>query len=176
MTKTSVQLIDRICPNAAKQRSFIYGHKWIGRDKFYNHVLINALSSLPGGCIATLKRPWGGLEEAFLWTHGPYRIKLTFILLKSAVRHSQGSVRTPHGLKNRRASDAHSVNVHRKDMDRRLICEPVCKPLYGPRPLILDLTTSTVEANSLRHPQGDTAIATIRKYLCRCSMVKQRNV
>ena len=34
-------------------------------------------------------------------------------------------------------------------------------PLYGPRPLIFDRTTSTVEANSLRHPQGDPAIATV---------------
>ena len=46
-------------------------------------------------------------------------------------------------------------------MDRRLICEHVRKPFYGPRPLILDLTTSTFEANSLRHPQGDAAIATV---------------
>ena len=100
----------------------------------------------------------GHLEEAFLWLHGPYRIKLTFIFLKSAVRHSQGSVRAPHGFENRRASDAQSVNVCRKDVDRRLICEHVRKPLYGPRPLILDLTTSTVEANSFRHPQGNAAI------------------
>ena len=46
-------------------------------------------------------------------------------------------------------------------MDRRLICEHVCKPLYGLRPLILDLMTSTAEANSLRHPQGNAAIATV---------------
>ena len=31
----------------------------------------------------------------------------------------------------------------------------------GPRPLILDLTASTVEANSLRHREGDAAIATV---------------
>ena len=95
------------------------------------------------------------LEEAFLWPHGPYRINLTFIFLKSAMRHSQGSVGAPH------ASDAKSVNVRRKVVDRRLICEHVRKPLYGPRPLILDLTTYTVEANSLRHPQGDPAIARV---------------
>ena len=93
--------------------------------------------------------------------HGPYRIKLTFMFLKSAARHSQGSVRAPHGLENRRASDAQSVNVRKKDVDRRLICEHVRKPLCVPRPLILDLTTSTVEANSLRHPQGGAAIATV---------------
>ena len=46
-------------------------------------------------------------------------------------------------------------------MDRRLICEHVRKPLYGPGPLILDLTTSTAKANSLRHPQGDAAIAAV---------------
>ena len=46
-------------------------------------------------------------------------------------------------------------------MDRRLICEHVRKPLYGPGPLILDRTTSAVEANSLRHPQGDAAIPTV---------------
>ena len=57
--------------------------------------------------------------------------------------------------------NAQSVNVRRKDVDRRLICEHVRKPLYDPRPLILDLTTSTVEANSLRHPQGNAAIATV---------------
>ena len=54
--------------------------------------MFNALSSLRGGCTAAWKRPWGGLEEALLWPHGPYRIKLTFILSKNAVRHSQGSV------------------------------------------------------------------------------------
>ena len=77
------------------------------------------------------------------------------------MRHSQGSVGAPHGIKNSRASDAQSVNVRRKVVDRRLICEIVRKPLYGPRPLILDLTASTVQANSLRHPQGDAAIATV---------------
>ena len=55
----------------------------------------------------------GHLEEAFLWPHGPYRIKLTFIFLKSAVRHSQGSVGVPNSLE-KRASDAQSVNVLRK--------------------------------------------------------------
>ena len=93
------------------------------------------------------------LEEAFLWPHGPYGIKL------SAVGHSQGSVRAPHGLENHCASDAQSVNVCRKDGDRRLICKYVCKPVYGPRPLILDLTTFTTEANSLRNLHGDVAIA-----------------
>ena len=53
------------------------------------------------------------------------------------------------------------MNIGRKVVDHRLICKHVRKPLYGPRPLILDLTTSTVEANSLRHPQGDAAIATV---------------
>ena len=67
----------------------------------------------------------------------------------------------PHGLKDCRASDAKSTNVRRLVADRRLICEHVRKPLYGPRPLIFDRTTSTVEANSLRHPQGDPAIATV---------------
>ena len=67
----------------------------------------------------------------------------------------------PHGLENRRASDARSVNVRRKVVDRRLICEHVRKPPYGPRPLVLDLTASTFEAISLRHPQGDAAIATV---------------
>ena len=67
----------------------------------------------------------------------------------------------PHGLKDCRASDAKSTNVRTADVDRRLICEHVRKPLYGPRPLIFDRTTSTVEANSLRHPQGDPAIATV---------------
>ena len=112
-------------------------------------------------CAEDARPPWKVLEEAFLWPHCPYRIKLTFIFLKSAVRHSQGSVRAPHALENRRASDAQSVNVRRKDVDCRLICEHVRKPIYGPRPLILDLTTSTVEANSLRHPQGNAAIATV---------------
>ena len=65
----------------------------------------------------------------------------------------------PHGLENCCASDAKSVNVSSKDVDRRLICEQVRKPLYGPRQLILDLTTSTVEANSLSHPQGGAAIS-----------------
>ena len=102
---------------------------------------------------------YGHLEEAFLWPHGTYRIKTTFIFLKSVVRHSEGSVRATHGLENRRASDAQSVNVHRKVVDHRLICEYVLKPLYGTRPLTLDLTTSTDESNSLRHPQGDSAIA-----------------
>ena len=60
----------------------------------------------------------------------------------------------PHGLKDCRASDAKSTNVRTADVDRRLICEHVRKPLY-------DRTTSTVEANSLRQPQGDTAIATV---------------
>ena len=100
----------------------------------------------------------GHPEEAFLWPHGHYRIKLTFIFLKSAIRHSQGSVGAPHDLEYRRASDAQSVNDRRKVVDRRLICEHV---RYGPRPLILDLTASTVEANSLRHSQGDAAIATV---------------
>ena len=103
----------------------------------------------------------GHLEEAFLWPHGPYRIKLTFIFLKSAVRHYQGSVGAPHSLENGRASGAQLVNVRRKVVDRILICEHVRKPLYGPRPLIFDLTASTVKANSLRHPQGDGAIATV---------------
>ena len=67
----------------------------------------------------------------------------------------------PHGLENRRAPDAQLVNVRRKDVDRTLICEHVRKPLYNPRPLTLDLTTFTVEANSLRHPQGDAAILTV---------------
>ena len=49
-----------------------------------------------------------------MWPHDPYRIKLRFIFLKSAMRHSQGSVGAPHGLKNRRASDAQSVNVRPK--------------------------------------------------------------
>ena len=75
--------------------------------------------------------------------------------------HSQGSVGAPQGLENRRASDTQLVNVRRMVVDRRLICEHVRKPLYGPRPLILDLTASTVEANSLRHLQGDAAIATV---------------
>ena len=75
--------------------------------------------------------------------------------------HSQGSVGAPQGLENRRVSDAPSVSVRRKDVDCRLICEHVRKPLYGPRPLILDLTASTVEANSLTHSQGDAAIATV---------------
>ena len=48
-----------------------------------------------------------------MWTHGPNRIKLTFIFLKSGMRHSQGSVQAPHGLENRCASDAQSVNVRR---------------------------------------------------------------
>ena len=60
-----------------------------------------------------------------------------------------------------RALDAQSVNVCRKVVNCTLICEHVCKPRYGPRLLILDLTTCTVEANSLRHPQGDAAIATV---------------
>ena len=77
------------------------------------------------------------------------------------MRHSQGSVGAPRGLKDCRASDAKSTNVRTADVDRRLICEHVRKPLYGPRPLIFDRTTSTVEANSLRHPQGDPAIATV---------------
>ena len=68
----------------------------------------------------TLRRPSCGLS--------PYRIKLTFILLKNAMRHSQGSVGAPHGLENRHASDAESVNV-RKVVDRRLICEYVRKHL-----------------------------------------------
>ena len=76
------------------------------------------------------------------------------------MRHSQGSVGAPHGLKDCRASDAKSTNVRTADVDRRLVCEHVRKPLYGPRPLIFDRTTSTVEANSLRHPQGDPATAT----------------
>ena len=67
----------------------------------------------------------------------------------------------PHGLKDCRASDAKSTNVCTADVDRRLICEHVRKPLYGPRPLIFDGTPSMVEANSLRHPQGDPAIATV---------------
>ena len=70
-------------------------------------------------------------------------------------------MRAPHGLENRRASDAQSVNVRKMVVDHRLICEHVRKPIYGPRPLILDLTTCTVEANSLRHPHGDVAIATV---------------
>ena len=74
---------------------------------------------------------------------------------------SQGSVRALHGLENRLVSDAQSINVCRKLVDRRLLCKHVCKPLYGPQPLILNLTTSTVEANSLRHSQGDAAIATV---------------
>ena len=77
------------------------------------------------------------------------------------MRHSQGSVGAPHGLKDCRASDAKSTNVRRLVADRRLICEHVRKPLNGPRPLIFGRTTSTVEANSLRHPQGDPAIATV---------------
>ena len=96
------------------------------------------------------------LEEAFL----PYRIKLTFIFLKSAVRHSQESVGAPYSLENRCASDPQSVNVCRKVVDRRRICKHVRKPLYGPRPLILDLTTCTVEASSSKHPHGHVAIAT----------------
>ena len=85
------------------------------------------------------------------------------------MRHSQGSGGSRHSLENRRASDAQSVNVRRKVVDRRLICEHVRKPLYGTQPLILDLTASTVEANSLRHPQGDAAIATVfgRKQVAR---------
>ena len=116
--------------------------------------IFNALSSLREGCTATLRRPSCGLTVL-------KEKKLTFIFLKSAVSHSQGSVGAPHGLENRCASDAQSVNVRRKVVDCRLICEHVCKPLYGPRPLILDRTTSTAEANSLRHPQGDPAIATV---------------
>ena len=101
--------------------------------------------------MATLKRP-SGLLLASRSLHN----KINIYFLKSAVRHSQGTVGAPHILENCRASDAQSVNVRRKVMDRRLICKHVCKPLYGPRPLILDLTTSTVEANFMRHPQGDT--------------------
>ena len=112
-------------------------------------------------CAEDARPPGRCLEEAFVWPHGPYRIKLTLIFLKSAVRHSQGTVGAPHGLENRCASDAQSVNVRRRVVDRRLICEHVRKPLYGPRPLILDLTASTVEANSLRHPQGGAAIVTV---------------
>ena len=111
----------------------------------------NALSSLCGRCTATLKRPSCGLTVL------NYRIKLTFIFIKSAMRHSQGSVRAPHGLENHCALDAQSVNVYRKVVDFRL----VRKPFYGPRPLILDLTTSTVEANTLRHPHCDVAIAMV---------------
>ena len=102
----------------------------------------------------------GHLEEAFLWPHGPYRIKLTFIFSKSAMI-SQGSVGVPHGLENRCVSDTQSVYVRRKVVDGRLICKHVHKPLYGPRPLILELTTCMVEAKSLRHLQGDVAIATV---------------
>ena len=82
-------------------------------------------------------------------------------VVRNFTRHSQGSVGVPHGLKDCRASDAKSTNVRTADVDRRLICEHVRKPLYGPRPLIFDRTTSTVEVNSLRHPQGDPAIATV---------------
>ena len=63
MTKTSMRLVDRMCPSAttrshaAKQRSFICGRKWIGsevsRDRFYNHV--------PK---VSLRSPWGLLEAS----------------------------------------------------------------------------------------------------------------
>ena len=115
-----MRLIDRMRPNfqsavnrshAAKQRSFICGHKRIGRaasrDKFYNHGNVSCT-------ILFKRRMHGHLEDAlriaFLWPHGHFRIKLTFVFFKSAVRHSQGSVGAPHGLENRRASDAQSVN------------------------------------------------------------------
>ena len=51
--------------------------------------------------------------------------KINIYFLKSAVRHSQGSVGAPHGLGNRRASDAQSINVRRKVLDRQLICNHV---------------------------------------------------
>ena len=70
--------------------------------------IFNALSSLRGGCTATLKKLRGGLPQ---WPHGPYRIKLT---LKDQWEH-------------RRASDTQSVNDRRKVVDRRLICEHVRK-------------------------------------------------
>ena len=69
--------------------------------------------------------------------------------------------RAPDGLENSCALDSHSINVRRKVVARRLIFKLVCKPLYGPRPLILDLTTCTVEANSLRHPHGHFVIAPV---------------
>ena len=68
----------------------------------------------------------------------------------------------PQGLENCHVSDAQSVNIRKKVVDRKQICKHVRKPLYGPRLLILDLTTSTAEAiNSLWHPQGDAAITTV---------------
>ena len=84
-------------------------------------------------CAEDARPPCRGLEETFLWPHGPYRIILTFIFLKSTVRHSRaalsmisGSAARPR-LENRRAS----VNVRRKVADRRVICEHVRKPIYG---------------------------------------------
>ena len=113
---------------------------WIGRmrpTKDLSFVVTNELALRPVGQVLQSRtflmhypiswRMHGHLEEAFLWPHGPYRIKLTFIFLKIAVRHSQGSVGAPHGLENSRASDAQSVNVRRKVVDHRLICEHVHK-------------------------------------------------
>ena len=151
MTKTSadwshafkVPWTGRIRPN--RDLSFVVTNELTVRPVVTSFAITSLLMHYPL-CAEDARPPWSGLEEAFLWPHGPYRIKLTFIFSKSAVRHSQGSVRAPHGLENRCSSDAQSVNVRRKDVDRRLI---------------LDLTTCTVEANSLRHPHGDVAIATV---------------
>ena len=169
-----MRLIDRMRPSAVtrshavKQRSFIRsqinwpcGQSWESRSYIFENWnwrdIFSALSSL----LRMMRRMHGHLEETLRrHTFGlkvpiDMKNKINIYFLKSAVRNSQGSVRAPHGLGNRRASDAQSINV----LDHRLICKHVRKPLYGPRTLILVCTSRPVQLRPTPwgHPHGDVA-------------------